>query len=86
MSNREKSEREKQVSYINAYMWNLGKMVQMNLFIAKQKWRRRCREPMDGHQRGRRVGMDWEVGIDIYTLLCMKRMAVKNLLYSTGWG
>ena len=86
MSNREKSEREKRVSYINAYMWNLGKMVQMSLFIAKQKWRCRCREPMDGHQWGRKVGMDWEVGIDIYTLLCMKWMAVKNLLYSTGWG
>ena len=32
-----KSGREKQILYINAYMWNLGeKMVQMNLF-AKQK-------------------------------------------------
>ena len=31
-----KSEWENQVLYINAYMWDLKKMVQMNLF-AKQK-------------------------------------------------
>ena len=31
-----KSEREKQIRYINAYMWNLEKMVQMNQF-ARQK-------------------------------------------------
>ena len=31
-----KTQREKQISYDIAYMWNLEKMVQMNLF-AKQK-------------------------------------------------
>ena len=31
-----KSEREKQISYINAYMWNLEKMVEMTQF-ARQK-------------------------------------------------
>ena len=31
-----KSDREKQISYDIAYMWNLKKMVQMNLFT-KQK-------------------------------------------------
>ena len=34
--------------------------------------------------RGRRGGMDWEIGIDICTLLCMKQMADDGLLYSTG--
>ena len=28
----EVSQKEKQISYINAYMWNLEKMVQMNVF------------------------------------------------------
>ena len=32
LSYRMKSEREKQILYINASMWNLEKMVQMNLF------------------------------------------------------
>ena len=26
-------------------------------------------------------GMNWEVGIDIYTLMCKKWMTNKNLLY-----
>ena len=30
------------------------------------------------------VGMNWEVGIDIYTLLYIKQMTNKDLLYSTG--
>ena len=33
---RNKSEREKQISYINTYMWNLKKLVSMILFT-KQK-------------------------------------------------
>ena len=28
--------------------------------------------------------MNWEIGIDIYTLLCIKRITNENLLYSTG--
>ena len=28
--------------------------------------------------------MNWEIGIDIYTLLCVKQITNKNLLYSTG--
>ena len=28
--------------------------------------------------------MNWEFGIDIYTLLCIKQVANKDLLYSTG--
>ena len=26
-------------------------------------------------------GMNWEIGIDIYTLICIKRITNKNLLY-----
>ena len=32
-------------------------------------------------ERGRAI--NWEIGIDIYTLLCIKQTTNKNLLYST---
>ena len=52
------------------------KTVQMNWF-AGQKLRHRCREQTYGHQGGKaRVGggggMNWEIGIDMYTLTCIK--------------
>ena len=59
----------------------------MNLF-ARQKQRHRCREQTYGHQGGkvagvgwRHGGMNWEIGIDIYTLICIKQITNKNLLY-----
>ena len=29
-------------------------------------------------------GINWEIGMDIYTLLYMKQISNKDLLYSTG--
>ena len=61
-------------------------MVQMNRF-AGQKMRHRCREQTYGHQVGKAAGgggggvMNWEIGIDIYTLIRIKWMTNKNLLY-----
>ena len=61
------------------------KMVQMNWF-AGQKLRHRCREQTYGHQGGKPRGvrgggvMNWEIGIDMYTLMCIKLMT-NNLLY-----
>ena len=61
-------------------------MVQMNRF-AGQKLRHRCREQTYGCQRGKAAGggggglMNWEIGIDMYTLMCIKWMTNKNLLY-----
>ena len=52
-------------------------MVQMKRF-AGQKLRHRCREQTYGHQGGKAVGggggggMNWEIGIDMYTLICIK--------------
>ena len=47
-------------------------MVQMNRF-AGQKLRHRHREQTYGYQGGKwGGGMDWEIGIDIYTLLGIK--------------
>ena len=61
-------------------------MVQMNWF-AGQKLRHRCREQTYGHQGAKAAGcgeggvMNWEIGIDMYTLMCIKWMTKKNLLY-----
>ena len=59
-------------------------MVQMNRF-AGQKLRHRCREQTYEHQGGKAGGgggvMNWEIGIDRYTLVCIKWMTNKNLLY-----
>ena len=61
-------------------------MVQKNWF-AVQKQRHRCREQTYGHQAGKAAGgggggvMNWVIGIDMYTLMCIKLMTNKNLLY-----
>ena len=61
-------------------------MVQMNWF-AGQKLRHRCREQMYGHQGWKMAGvgsggvMNWEIGIDMYTLMCIKWITIKNPLY-----
>ena len=46
-------------------------MVQMNLF-AKQKERHRCKNKLMDTKGGRRGGMNWEIEIDVYALLCIK--------------
>ena len=54
---------------------------------AGQKQRHRCREQTYGHQGGKAAGgwgggvMNWEIGIDMYTLMRTKWMTNKNLLY-----
>ena len=53
------------------------KMVQMNRF-AGQKLRHSCREQTYGYRGGKAMGggdggvINWEIGIDIYTLICIK--------------
>ena len=32
----------------------------------------------------KRGGMNWKMGTDIHTLLCIKEVTNENLLYSTG--
>ena len=62
-------------------------MVQMNRF-AGQKLRHRCREQTYGHQVGKAAGvggdggvLNWAIWIDMYTLMCIKLMTNKDLLY-----
>ena len=55
------------------------KMVQMN-WVAGQKLRHRCREQTYGHQGGKlqwggdRGVLNWAIGIDMYTVMCIKLM------------
>ena len=63
-------------------------MVQMNQF-AGHKLRHTCREQTYGHQGEKAAGvggggMNWEFGIDMYTLMCIKWMINKNLLYKNN--
>ena len=62
-------------------------MVQMNRF-AGQILRHRCREQTYGHEGGKPWGgggggvMNWAIGIDMYTLMCIKLMTNKILLHT----
>ena len=64
----------------------LRKIVQINQF-AGQKLIHRCREQTYGDQGVKTavggVGgvLNWVIGIDMYTLMCIKLMTNKNLLY-----
>ena len=59
-------------------------MIQMNIFT-KQKRTRRLREQTYGYWgEGWREGIVKEFGIGMYTLLYLKRITNKDLLYSTG--
>ena len=80
-----KSERENQVWDMNTYMWNLEKWYRWSYL----QNRNRETDVEDKHmdiKRGRGSEMNWEIKIDIYTLLilCIKYITNKNLLYSTG--
>ena len=62
-------------------------MVQMNQF-AGQKLRHRCREQTYGHPAGKAAGGwgwwwwdAWGDWVDMYTLICIKWITNKNLLY-----
>ena len=55
----------------------------MNLFT-KQKQIHSLRKHIYGYQVGRmRVGIDWDLGIDVYIPLYLEQIINKDLLYST---
>ena len=80
-----KSEREKQILYINAYMWNLEKWYSWTGLQGRNRDTDVENKRMDTKGREWRVGgggvMNWEIRIDIYTLICVKWLTNKNLLY-----
>ena len=78
-----KSEREKQILYINTYMWNLEKWYRWT-GLQGRNWdtdAENKRMDTKGGSSGGGGGMNWEIGIDMYTLICIKWITNKNLLY-----
>ena len=57
----------------------------MNLFT-KQKQSHRYRKQIYTYERisAEGIGINWEIEIDIYTILYIKQITNKNLLYGTG--
>ena len=66
-----KSEREKQISYNITYMWNLEKWYRWT-YLQSTNRHTDIENKLMNTKEGRRGGMNWETGIDIYTLLCIK--------------
>ena len=58
-------------------------MIQMYLF-RKQKQTHRFREQTLWLPGQKAKGIDWEIRIDMYTLLDLEQITKKDLLYSTG--
>ena len=80
------SEREKQISYINAYMWNLERWYRWTGLQGRNRdtdVENKCTDTKGGKRRGAWEGsvMNWAIGIDVYTLMWIKLMSNKNLLY-----
>ena len=77
------SQKEKNKYRILTHISGTQKLVQMNWF-AEQKSRHRSREQTYGHQGGKAVWgggggvMNWEIGIDMYALMCIKWMTNKK--------
>ena len=70
LSHRVNADKERQISYDIIHMQNLKKMVQMNFFLQNRSRdteaeNKQVMEERDG-------GINWEIEIDIYTLLCIK--------------
>ena len=69
------SQRVKQISYINAYMWNLEKWYRGTGLQGRTRdtdVENQCMDTKGGKQRGRGGEMNWEIEIDIYTLISIK--------------
>ena len=70
-----KSKIEKQISYINAYMWNLEKWYIWTSLQGRNRdtdVENKRTDTKGGKVVGGGGGMTWEIGIDVYTLICIK--------------
>ena len=77
------SQKEKKYIIYQCLYVESREMAQMNLF-AKQKQKHRLENNLIDTKRERADQMNWEIGIDIYTLLCIKQVVNEDLIYSTG--
>ena len=71
-----KSERGKQVTHINSYMWNLEKGYRWTGLQGRNRdtdVENKCMDTKGGKGgSGGGGGMNWGIRIDIYTLICIK--------------
>ena len=80
------SEREKRISYINAYSWNLEKWYRWTS-LQGRNWdtdvENKRTDTKGGKRLGVGVGVWWieRLGLTIYTLICIKWVTNKNLLH-----
>ena len=77
--------RQRQISHDTTYMWNLQKMIQMDIF-KKQKQTHRQTDlwlPKEKGQGQREVGINQEFRINIHILLYEKYIINKDLLHSS---
>ena len=68
---------------MNTYMWNLEKWYRSTGLQGGNRdtdVENKCMDTKGGKWRGGGV-MNWEIGIDIYTLICIKWITNKNLLF-----
>ena len=68
-----KSERDKQTSYINTYIWNLEKWYWWTYFQGRTRDADGANRPVHTAEEGERR-MNWESGIDVYALPCVKQL------------
>ena len=80
-----KSERGKQVLYVNTYIWNLEKWY-WRTYLQRRKRDADVNRLMDTEVGKGKGGVNWKrsIGIYIHTQPCVKLIASGKLLYSTG--
>ena len=83
----EVSQKEREISYANAYIWNIYmESIKINLFV-RQQCRNRHREQTYGHtERGGEGEMYGETNMDTYITICKmdSQRANGNLLFGPG--
>ena len=77
-----KPDRERQIPYAIAYMWTLKKGYKWTYLQNRNRVTDVENKLMVTRGKGG-GGINWEIGIDIYTLLYIKQTTNKDLLYST---
>ena len=78
----EANQEDKDKYHIMSHMWNILKIIQMNL-STKQKQANRYRKQTQGYQRKRSGRINQKYEINRYTVLYIKQINNKDLLYST---
>ena len=73
-----KSEKEKQISYINTYIWNLEKWCWWTYLQGRNK-DSDIENRLMGTVGEKEGGTNWESSIEIYTLPCVKQIAKAKL-------